>query len=97
MLKKALLSVGAVGTSYWLSNKKPECCGIVGVLSKKRQNVSDVLSQGIELLKNRGYDSAGIVTLNQQQTKTEANLVKYADGESQKNGNCIERVIKEVS
>ena len=38
-------------------------CGIIGVVSKKRDNVGDLLSEGIELLKNRGYDSAGIVAM----------------------------------
>ena len=61
MQKSLLLSCALLGGAYW-SQKKAECCGIIGILSNKRENIADSLTLGVELLKNRGYDSAGIVT-----------------------------------
>jgi glutamine phosphoribosylpyrophosphate amidotransferase len=60
---KTLLASGALlGGFYLTQKKKTECCGIIGILSEKRTNIAPSLSLGVELLKNRGYDSAGIVT-----------------------------------
>jgi len=46
----------------------------------------------VELLKNRGYDSAGIYTLDQNNPVNGSRLVKYAD-EGNKDVSCINRVI----
>lgn len=46
----------------------------------------------MELLKNRGYDSAGIYTLAPQ-AENGSRLVKYAD-EGNKDISCINRVIE---
>ena len=59
------------------------------MLSKKRDNVTDIISEGIELLKNRGYDSAGIATLENNEGSVRSHLIKYADSDTVKNGNCI--------
>lgn len=53
-------------SSYLLFKKKDQkvkCCGIIGYISEKDNNAWEVLTQGINLLSNRGYDSAGISTI----------------------------------
>jgi len=41
-----------------------DCCGIVGVIgSKKHSDAREFLLDGLTILKNRGYDSAGIATI----------------------------------
>ena len=50
-------------------NRVAECCGIVGVVGGPRRQGSgkgtarDFLVEGLTVLKNRGYDSAGIATV----------------------------------
>ena len=61
-MKTLLASSALLGAFYLTQKKKTECCGIIGILSEKRTNIAPSLSLGVELLKNRGYDSAGIVT-----------------------------------
>ena len=39
-------------------------CGIVGILCRQA-NGAKFCMQGIELLQNRGYDSAGIITVSE--------------------------------
>jgi glucosamine--fructose-6-phosphate aminotransferase (isomerizing) len=48
-----------------LASKKPaENCGIVGVIGgSKEGDSSEFLMQGLTILRNRGYDSAGVATL----------------------------------
>ena len=43
----------------------------------KRYNTEEFLCEGMELLKNRGYDSAGVYTTSFSGEK--GKLVKYAD------------------
>ena len=62
MQKSLLLASSVLGGLYLSQRSRTECCGIIGILSSKRDNISDSLSLGVELLKNRGYDSAGVVT-----------------------------------
>lgn len=95
--------------SYLFSHTTdPQCCGVVGALinsppskqqhadpTKRRYTIEEILCEGIELLKNRGYDSAGIFTTafgNQPKGK----LVKYADEGGVHHGSCINRVVEEV-
>ena len=40
-----------------------KCCGIVGVVGAKDGSARDFLIEGLTILKNRGYDSAGIATM----------------------------------
>lgn len=66
----------ALGMQY--TSRKSECCGIIGVVSTAN-NAEVVVAEGIKLLQNRGYDSAGIVTFHRETPdKIEANLTKYA-------------------
>ena len=67
-------------------NLNQQCCGIIGVISKS-QNATQVCLEGIELLQNRGYDSAGIATVGVDKQLT---ISKYAS-DSQK-GDCIQRL-----
>ena len=73
MLKKAALSALALSTYCLLPQKEVDCCGIIGIVSKrpiteeeanldpkKRITIENFLCDGVNLLKNRGYDSAGI-------------------------------------
>lgn len=62
MNKTFWLAGTLLGGMYLTQKKKNQCCGIIGILSDKTDNIAPSLSLGVELLKNRGYDSAGIVT-----------------------------------
>ena len=68
-------------------------CGIVGILSTKSNAVSFLL-EGIEILQNRGYDSAGVAMINNSSqeleiTKLASNHIKKID--------CIARLKEIVS
>lgn len=77
---KALLTTSALLGGFYLTQKKnTECCGIIGILSEKRDNIAPSLSLGVQLLKNRGYDSAGIVTFSTSEGKTEETMIKRAE------------------
>ena len=45
------------------TNNKAKCCGIAGVVGAKG-DARDFLIEGLTILKNRGYDSAGIATMD---------------------------------
>lgn len=62
--KTLLASTALLAGYYFTQKKKIECCGIIGILSDRRENITPSLTLGVELLKNRGYDSAGIVTFS---------------------------------
>jgi glucosamine--fructose-6-phosphate aminotransferase (isomerizing) len=110
MIRKLVLG-SSLTAAYLLSGRKePECCGIVGIVMKeatskipettenshnRRYTLEEFLCEGVELLKNRGYDSAGIYTLDQANPIKGSRLVKYAD-EGDKSISCINRVIDEV-
>ena len=42
-----------------------KCCGIAGVVGAKG-DARDYLVEGLTILKNRGYDSAGIATMDEK-------------------------------
>ena len=48
-------------------------CGIIALLSLSNNNVIDILLAGLKQLQNRGYDSAGVCTMNK-----EFSMLKYA-------------------
>jgi hypothetical protein len=110
MFRKLLLGSSLTAAYLLAGNKEPECCGIVGIVMKepspkilettenssnRRYTLEEFLCEGVELLKNRGYDSAGIYTLAQNNPTHGSRLVKYAD-EGNKDISCINRVIEEV-
>ena len=57
-----VLLAGQMYYNGFMRNKYTHCCGIVGFIGKF-PNASKFILNGVELLKNRDYDSAGI-TLN---------------------------------
>ena len=64
-LAAAALTLAGVAASSQLDLKTTDCCGIVGVVGKKEHgDAREFLLDGLTILKNRGYDSAGIVTLS---------------------------------
>lgn len=57
-----LLAAGAAAGNYNAS--KTDCCGIVGVVgTADHPDAREFLLDGLTILKNRGYDSAGIATV----------------------------------
>lgn len=87
----ALLAVAAATTAFALSDSKTDCCGIVGVIgTEKHTDAREFLLDGLTILKNRGYDSAGIATV--PSTGGELSISKYAsDGDK---ADSIELVAK---
>jgi len=63
----ALALAGVIGGSAATSGRErgAECCGIAGVIGGKGQvDAREVLVEGLTILKNRGYDSAGLATIS---------------------------------
>lgn len=60
-----LAAAGATTLAASSMNEKSnaKCCGIVGVVGAKDGSARDFLIEGLTILKNRGYDSAGIATM----------------------------------
>jgi glucosamine--fructose-6-phosphate aminotransferase (isomerizing) len=60
-----LLAAGALAAAAAASqsNESSKCCGIAGVVGAKG-DARDFLIEGLTILKNRGYDSAGIATMS---------------------------------
>jgi len=67
----ALTAAFVTVSGYDATNNKTECCGIAGVVGKPAQghDARDYLLEGLTVLKNRGYDSAGIATISNQNAK----------------------------
>jgi len=42
---------------------KTKCCGIAGVVGTEKHDAREFLLEGLTVLKNRGYDSAGLATM----------------------------------
>jgi glucosamine--fructose-6-phosphate aminotransferase (isomerizing) len=85
-----LLAAGALATTAVVSdNKAAKCCGIAGVVGAKG-DARDYLIEGLTILKNRGYDSAGICTM----AENDPSLVvtKYAsEGEKADGLNLVDQ------
>lgn len=49
-----------------LGSDRPECCGIIGFVGSDpvKDNAVEYLLEGLSILQNRGYDSAGVATLS---------------------------------
>lgn len=76
-----------------LSNKNSKNCGIIGYIGKEPLAV-DVCVEGIQILQFRGYDSAGVCTIDNNH---EMMITKYASnylGNDQ--GDCIKRITEAV-
>lgn len=83
------------GFCYYKYKKKTalRCCGIIAYLGKEKMAI-DVCTEGIQILQFRGYDSAGICTIND---KGLFQITKQAsDFFGNDQGNCIQKLLKEV-
>ena len=81
----SLLVAAAVLSSTLASStdgNSADCCGIAAVVGRpgSKQDARDFLVEGLTVLKNRGYDSAGIATIDVSKTKGDNRLTvtKYA-------------------
>lgn len=86
------LAGGAVVTAMAASSyDTADCCGIVGVVgTSDHGDAREFLLDGLTILKNRGYDSAGIATIPHH--GNEMQITKFAsDGEK---ADCISLVTK---
>eukprot|EP00922_Rhytidocystis_sp_ex-Travisia-forbesii_P035050 GHVS01052042.1.p1 GENE.GHVS01052042.1~~GHVS01052042.1.p1 ORF type:complete len:692 (+),score=43.20 GHVS01052042.1:89-2164(+) len=81
-LHGALLA-GAVGLAMLAEQRKAKCCGIVGYIGHK--DAEPILTEGVQILQNRGYDSCGITTVDDSGTMY---TTKYASRGS--TSDCIE-------
>lgn len=57
--------VGVAGsflTFYTFNRREAKCCGIVGYIGHK--DAEPILTEGVQILQNRGYDSCGISTID---------------------------------
>jgi len=59
-----LAATAAVNNEQSSSSSSAKCCGIAGVVGAKG-DARDYLIEGLTILKNRGYDSAGIATMDE--------------------------------
>ena len=95
MTNAAALVAAAVATTAFATADSPavttDCCGIVGVIgTDKHKDAREFLLDGLTILKNRGYDSAGIATVPSY--GGEFSISKYAsDGDK---ADSIELVAK---
>ena len=55
----------AATTAMANDKQTAKCCGIAGVVGAKG-DARDYLIEGLTILKNRGYDSAGIATMDEE-------------------------------
>ena len=62
-LLSATAALALATTANNNNNNTSKCCGIAGVVGAKG-DARDYLIEGLTILKNRGYDSAGIATMD---------------------------------
>jgi hypothetical protein len=58
---KLLLAAGAAGLAY--NTQQADSCGIIGVVGGG-DDASKYLLEGLTIMRNRGYDSAGMATID---------------------------------
>lgn len=69
--RTSLMAAGLAAASFagLLLNSKPEkaeCCGIAGVVGTPKHDAREFLLEALTVLKNRGYDSAGLSTMPEE-------------------------------
>lgn len=77
-LKLLLLSMTGIAS---MSINSAENCGIVGVVGDD-SDANGFLLEGLTILRNRGYDSAGIATAGKRGNETLLSITKYASRDS---------------
>lgn len=88
ILKWGILAVGGL-TALW--SDPLESCGIVGYVGPK--DATNILMEGITILQNRGYDSAGVSTITKEEDRRIV-TTKYAS--KQGTADSIDLLRKEV-
>jgi len=76
-LAASLLTLGGLT----LHQNTADCCGIAGVVGKSndlKHDARDFLLEGLTVLKNRGYDSAGIATIQDEKGTLSLQVTKFA-------------------
>lgn len=94
-LSKLMAAAAAMTVAaYAAEPNRTDCCGIVGVVgTSEHSDARDFLIDGLTILKNRGYDSAGIATV--PHTGGSLHITKYAsDGDK---ADSIELVSKHAT
>lgn len=84
------LGVGAVNLT---GQRDTEACGIVGVVGRENDDARGFLLEGLMVLRNRGYDSAGIATL--EPVSGDVTVSKYASVGS--TADCIDLLRSKTS
>jgi glucosamine--fructose-6-phosphate aminotransferase (isomerizing) len=86
----SLLAAGALAAAATQTEKQnSKCCGIAGVVGAKG-DARDFLIEGLTILKNRGYDSAGIATMSD--VNPSLVVTKYAsEGENADGLNLVDK------
>lgn len=96
LFKLAKVSCVTLFSFYILNNftnKKAKNCGIIGYIGKD-PNAVQISTEGIQILQFRGYDSAGVCTIND---KKEFQVTKYAsDYLGKDQGDCIKKIVDSV-
>ena len=69
------LAFGAL-VNFLNGEQKSESCGIVGVVGK--DDVNGFLLEGLTILRNRGYDSAGMASVGSDSEGGKLHITKYA-------------------
>ena len=81
----------AVAGAHWLERRRSDCCGIMGVVAVESETMHEhemdakaYLLEGLNILRNRGYDSAGMATLHRshrhgpEAPQVEVQVTKFA-------------------
>lgn len=66
-------------------------CGITALLSNKEKYVYDILLESLTQLQNRGYDSAGIATIQNNKTTKTVNIRKHASTNTEDSLQLLEK------
>ncbi|KAF0690567.1 Aste57867_18054 [Aphanomyces stellatus] len=88
----ALSALSLVGWDKgWKEKSTSSCCGIVGVIGTQ-QNAKEILLEGLTVLQTRGYDSAGMCTLQSQDSSPQLVTSKFANSNLKTTGDAIVRL-----
>jgi glucosamine--fructose-6-phosphate aminotransferase (isomerizing) len=96
-IKNVLRFSGLIFFSYLMINnisgKKAKNCGIIGYLGSD-PNAVQICVEGIQILQFRGYDSAGVCTINNENLQIEKCASDYFGNDQ---GDCIKKIVESVS